>query len=137
MGFHVGWEQPNWFALPGDEAGYRPSFRRTNWFEPVGREYDLVLNKVGIIDLTPFGKFEVKGKDASKFLDFMVANVLPKVIDISKIAFTVCYLLVFTKSVGGSFLVDCVLICFPNSECYVAGSNNRPCVLHVKVMNLI
>ena len=80
MGFHVGWEQPNWFALPGDEAGYKPSFRRTNWFEPVGREYDLVLNKVGIIDLTPFGKFEVKGKDASKFLDFMVANVLPKVI---------------------------------------------------------
>ncbi|CAH3156069.1 unnamed protein product [Porites lobata] len=79
MGFHVGWEQPNWFALPGDEAGYKPSFRRTNWFEPVGREYDLVLNKVGIIDLTPFGKFEVKGKDASKFLDFMVANVLPKV----------------------------------------------------------
>ena len=131
MGFHVGWEQPNWFALPGDEAGYKPSFRRTNWFEPVGREYDLVLNKVGIIDLTPFGKFEVKGKDASKFLDFMVANVLPKVIYNMKNSFTVCFLLVFTKS------VDCVLICFPNSECYVAGSNNRRCVLHAKVMNLI
>ena len=131
MGFHVGWEQPNWFALPGDEAGYKPSFRRTNWFEPVGREYDLVLNKVGIIDLTPFGKFEVKGKDASKFLDFMVANVLPKVIYNMKNSFTVCFLLVFTKS------VDCVLICFPNSQCYVAGSNNRRCVLHAKVMNLI
>ena len=79
MGFHVGWEQPNWFVQPGDDGGYKPSFRRTNWFEPVGREYDLVLNKVGIIDLSPFGKFEVKGKDASKFLDVMVANVLPKV----------------------------------------------------------
>ncbi|XP_078368879.1 dimethylglycine dehydrogenase, mitochondrial-like [Oculina patagonica] len=79
MGFHVGWEQPNWFALPGDDAGYKPSFRRSNWFEPVGREYDLVLNNVGIIDLTPFGKFEVEGKDASKFLDIMVANALPKV----------------------------------------------------------
>jgi len=79
MGFHVGWEQPNWFALSGDDGGYKPSFRRTNWFEPVGREYDLVLNKVGVIDLTPFGKFEVKGKDASRFLDVMVANVLPKV----------------------------------------------------------
>lgn len=79
MGFHVGWDQPNWFALPGDDAGYRPSFRRTNWFEPVGREYDLVLNKVGIIDLSPFGKFEVKGKDAAEFLNVMVANVLPKV----------------------------------------------------------
>jgi len=39
------------------------------------------LNKVGVIDLTPFGKFEVKGKDASRFLDVMVANVLPKVIN--------------------------------------------------------
>lgn len=79
MGFHVGWEQPNWFALSGDDGGYKPSFRRTNWFEPVGREYELVLNKVGVIDLTPFGKFEVKGKDATKFMDIMVANVLPKV----------------------------------------------------------
>ena len=42
-----------------------------------------------------------------------------------------CFLLVFTKS------ADCVLNCFPNSECYVAGSNNRRCVLHVKVLNLI
>ena len=131
MGFHVGWEQPNWFALPGDEAGYKPSFRRTNWFEPVGREYDLVLNKVGIIDLTPFGKFEVKGKDASKFLDFMVANVLPKVIYNMKNSFHS----VFSISIYQT--VDCVLICFPNSECYVAGSNNRRCVLHAKVMNLI
>ena len=81
MGFHVGWEQPNWFALPGDDEGYKPSFHRTNWFEPAGREYDLVLNKVGVIDLTPFGKFEVKGKDASRFLDVMVANVLPKVLN--------------------------------------------------------
>jgi len=31
FGFHSGWEQPNWFALPGDEPGYVPSFRRTNW----------------------------------------------------------------------------------------------------------
>lgn len=79
MGFHVGWEQPNWFALPGDEAGYKPSFRRTNWFEPVRREYNLVLDRAGIIDLSPFGKFEVKGKDAAKFLDFLFANTLPKV----------------------------------------------------------
>jgi dimethylglycine dehydrogenase len=31
FGFHSGWEQPNWFALPGDVSGYRPSYRRTNW----------------------------------------------------------------------------------------------------------
>ncbi|EDO40332.1 predicted protein [Nematostella vectensis] len=79
MGFHVGWEQPNWFVKPGDEGGYKPSFRRTNWFEPVGREVDLVLNRVGVIDVSPFGKFEVTGKDTKIFLDVMFANSLPKI----------------------------------------------------------
>lgn len=78
MGLRAGWEQPNWFALPGDEPGYKPSFRRTNWFEPVGRECDIVLNRVGIIDLSPYGKIEVKGKDAASFMDKVFANELPK-----------------------------------------------------------
>jgi glycine cleavage system aminomethyltransferase T len=42
------------------------SFFRTNWFEAVQREYKLVTTKVGIIDLTPFAKFVVKGKPISK-----------------------------------------------------------------------
>ncbi|XP_023678798.2 dimethylglycine dehydrogenase, mitochondrial isoform X1 [Paramormyrops kingsleyae] len=79
MGFHAGWEQPHWFYKDGDETGYRPSFQRTNWFEPVGREYRQVMEKVGVIDLTPFGKFMVKGKDSVKLLDRLFANVMPKV----------------------------------------------------------
>ncbi|KAG5834288.1 hypothetical protein ANANG_G00259960 [Anguilla anguilla] len=79
MGFHAGWEQPHWFYKPGDDVGYKPSFRRTNWFEPVGRECKLVMEKVGVIDLTPFGKFMVKGKDSVKLLDRLFANVMPKV----------------------------------------------------------
>ncbi|XP_053151412.1 dimethylglycine dehydrogenase, mitochondrial [Hemicordylus capensis] len=79
MGFHAGWEQPHWFYKPGDEIGYKPSFRHTNWFEPVGREYKQVLEKVGVIDLTPFGKFSIKGSDSVKLLDRLLANVIPKV----------------------------------------------------------
>ncbi|XP_019632268.1 PREDICTED: dimethylglycine dehydrogenase, mitochondrial-like [Branchiostoma belcheri] len=78
MGFHSGWEQPNWFAKEGDTPGYRPSFRRTNWFYPVGRECELVLSKAGVIDLTPFGKFEVGGPDAARLLDYLFANNLPQ-----------------------------------------------------------
>ena len=80
MGMRNGWEQPNWFAGPGDESGYKPSFRRTNWFEPVGRECELVLSKVGIIDLCPYGKIEVSGKEAALFLDMIFSNELPKVL---------------------------------------------------------
>ncbi|XP_034955456.1 dimethylglycine dehydrogenase, mitochondrial isoform X2 [Zootoca vivipara] len=79
MGFHAGWEQPHWFYKPGDEIGYKPSFRRTNWFEPVGREYKQVMEKVGVIDLTPFGKISIKGSDSVKFLDRLIANVIPKI----------------------------------------------------------
>ncbi|XP_032874489.1 dimethylglycine dehydrogenase, mitochondrial [Amblyraja radiata] len=78
MGFHAGWEQPHWFYKPGDDPEYRPSFRRTNWFEPVGRECKQVMEKVGVFDLTPFGKFSMKGKDATKLLDRLIANVIPK-----------------------------------------------------------
>ncbi|NXI07834.1 M2GD protein, partial [Irena cyanogastra] len=79
MGFHAGWEQPHWFYKPGDETGYKPSFQRTNWFDPVGREYKQVMEKVGVIDLSPFGKFKVKGTDSVKLLDHLFANVVPKV----------------------------------------------------------
>ncbi|XP_042305033.1 dimethylglycine dehydrogenase, mitochondrial [Sceloporus undulatus] len=79
MGFHAGWEQPHWFYKPGDDTGYKPSFRRTNWFEPVGREYKQVMEKVGVIDLTPFGKFSIRGSDSVKLLDHLFANVIPKV----------------------------------------------------------
>ena len=73
------WEQPHWFAAPGSDAGYKPSFRRTNWFGPVGQECDMVMTRAGVIDLSPFGKIEVSGPDAHKFIDHICANVVPKV----------------------------------------------------------
>uniref|UniRef100_A0A673K5T5 Dimethylglycine dehydrogenase, mitochondrial n=1 Tax=Sinocyclocheilus rhinocerous TaxID=307959 RepID=A0A673K5T5_9TELE len=79
MGFHAGWEQPHYFHKPGDDSGYKPSFRRTNWFGLVGRECKLVMEGVGVIDLSPFGKFNVKGEDSHRLLDRLFANTLPKV----------------------------------------------------------
>lgn len=80
MDFHSGWEQPMWFTKPYDGlyGEYRPSFFRTNWFEPVRKECELVMNNVGILDITPFGKFDIIGPDAATFLDKMLANKLPK-----------------------------------------------------------
>lgn len=37
------------------------------------------MEKVGVIDLTPFGKISIKGSDSAKFLDLLIANVIPKV----------------------------------------------------------
>jgi len=70
-----GWERPKWFDLKGEGEKY--SFRRTNWFEPVGEECRAVRERVGLIDLSGFSKFDVEGPDAAAFLDRVFANRMP------------------------------------------------------------
>ena len=41
----------------------------------------MVYNRVGVVDLTPFAKLEVKGPDACDFMDRICANAVPKVND--------------------------------------------------------
>ncbi len=76
-GQRYGWERANWFAPPGVERTDRWSFRRTNYFEQVGREVRLMREQVGIIDLTPFTKHAVTGAGAERWLDGLVANKVP------------------------------------------------------------
>jgi dimethylglycine dehydrogenase len=76
-GQRYGWERANWFAPKGVERKDHWSFRRTNYFEHVGNEVKLMREKVGIIDLTPFSKFEVTGPGAEGWLDSLVANKVP------------------------------------------------------------
>ena len=56
-----------------------------------GREVDMILNRVAIADLSPFGKFFLEGPGSTKFLSSMLANTLPKV---RKYLLVISYLLV-------------------------------------------
>lgn len=76
-GASYGWERPSWFALPGDEPVERYSFRRGNWDAAVRAECRAVAERVGVLDLSPFTKFEVYGEDARAFLDRISPNRLP------------------------------------------------------------
>ena len=76
-GQRYGWERANWFAPPGVEPRDVWSFRRSNYFEHVGRECRLMRERVGVIDLTPFTKHEVTGAGAESWLDGLVANKVP------------------------------------------------------------
>lgn len=69
-----GWERPAWFAPPGIAPKDELTFLRPNWFEFVGEECRAVRTRVGILDQTSFGKFEVRGKDATRFLNWLCAN---------------------------------------------------------------
>ena len=77
FGQRYGWERANWFAPAGVERKDVWSFRRSNYFEHVGNECRLMRDKVGVIDLTPFTKFDVSGPGASDWLDNLVANKVP------------------------------------------------------------
>ena len=70
-----GWERPRWYDTTG--KGEEFSYKRSNWFDAVGEEALAVRERVGLMDLSTFSKFEVKGKDAYEFLERICANRIP------------------------------------------------------------
>jgi dimethylglycine dehydrogenase len=71
-----GWERAKWFARPGQTEEY--SFRRNNCFDTVARECETVRERVGLLDLTSFAKFDVLGAHAHAYLDRLNANRIPR-----------------------------------------------------------
>lgn len=69
-----GWERATWFAPQGVTPEDQLTFRRPNWFLHVAAECRAVRERVGVLDQTSFGKFEVKGAGATAFLERMCAN---------------------------------------------------------------
>ena len=79
FGARGGWERAAWFAPHGETAANFVSFQRTNWHAPVGRECRAVAERVGIMDLAGFSKFQVGGAGAAAWLDGFVCGALPRV----------------------------------------------------------
>ncbi len=77
FGGYFGWERPSWFAPAGTEPKEIYSFGRSNWFEPVAAECKNVQENVGLLDLSPFTKFEVSGKGAYEYLSNIMPNHVP------------------------------------------------------------
>jgi dimethylglycine dehydrogenase len=76
FGCAYGWERPNYFNSDSNEADL--TFRRPAWFEAVKAECLAVRDRVGLVDLSAFSKFEVKGSDATTFVESLGANRPPK-----------------------------------------------------------
>jgi dimethylglycine dehydrogenase len=71
-----GWERPKWFSLDGRVE--EDTFRRNNVFEVVAAECRAVRERVGVMELASFAKFDVTGRDAEAFLDRIGANRMPR-----------------------------------------------------------
>ena len=70
-----GWERPKWFSLDGREEDY--GYRRNNAFDVVRDECFAVRERVGVLDLTGFAKYDVTGPDAEGYLNRICANRMP------------------------------------------------------------
>ncbi len=78
FGARGGWERAVYFPQAGDPVEPSLSFRRPAWHAAVERECKVIAERVAILDLPGFAKFEVTGKDARAWLDQLVTGVVPK-----------------------------------------------------------
>ncbi|MDT8327264.1 MAG: FAD-dependent oxidoreductase [Roseovarius sp.] len=79
FGLNYGWEHPLWYAsAPGtvDTNG----FTRQNWWAPVGEECKMLRERAGIIDISNFAKYRVKGPGAEDWLNAVFANRMPRAV---------------------------------------------------------
>ncbi len=70
-----GWERPKWFSLDGRIEEF--SYRHNNVFEVVRDECLAVRERVGLLDLSGFSKYDISGPDAGAYLDRICANRMP------------------------------------------------------------
>jgi dimethylglycine dehydrogenase len=73
-----GLEAALWFADGPDDAHEEPSFRRSRAHDYVAREVKAVREAVGMTEIANFAKHSIRGPDAHKFLDHVMAGTVPK-----------------------------------------------------------
>ena len=79
FGLNYGWEHAQWFAdRPG--ASDTNGFTRQNWWEPVGAECRMLRERAGIIDISNFAKYRVKGPGAEDWINAVFANRAPSAV---------------------------------------------------------
>jgi len=80
MGARGGWERATYFPENGEAVeAPEPSYRHKPYHSIVAAECKHVREKVGVLDLCGFSKYELKGAGSAAWLDYMIAGNLPKV----------------------------------------------------------
>ncbi|MFM8988868.1 MAG: FAD-dependent oxidoreductase, partial [Alphaproteobacteria bacterium] len=78
FGASFGLETALWYAPEGMEAAETPTYRRSNAFPVVREECLAVREKVGIMEISGFGKYDISGPGAEAWLDRLLAARIPK-----------------------------------------------------------
>ena len=77
FGFSFGYEHPQWYGEPGSNPVDEFGFNRTSWWQPAGDACVNLRENVGLVDVSNFAKYEIKGPNAHAWLDHFAANTIP------------------------------------------------------------
>jgi glycine cleavage system aminomethyltransferase T/glycine/D-amino acid oxidase-like deaminating enzyme len=70
------YERPMWYALNDKKPEYEYSFEYQNWYPSVEQETKNTVTNVGLYELSPFSKYEIKGESAHNELQrICTANI--------------------------------------------------------------
>jgi dimethylglycine dehydrogenase len=78
FGARNGWERPLWFVPDGGPRGDEPTYRQPAWLPYEIAECRAIRERAGLLDMSSFGKYEVRGPGAEGLLDRLCANRLPR-----------------------------------------------------------
>ncbi|MCP9483276.1 FAD-dependent oxidoreductase [Shimia sp. CNT1-13L.2] len=71
FGLTAGWERGLWYAKDGSETNLPYSVGDQPWYPIAVREADIMRFGAALVDLSPFGKFDVQGPDALDMLQYL------------------------------------------------------------------
>lgn len=101
FGEKLGWERPNWFAEPGEDARDIYTFARPNWHDPVGREHNAAREAAVLFDQTSFAKYILTGPDAEEALQWIAANRVDRPVGS----------IIYTQMLNDKAGIECDLTC--------------------------
>jgi glycine cleavage system aminomethyltransferase T/glycine/D-amino acid oxidase-like deaminating enzyme len=108
------YERPMWYALGETKPNYQYSFNYQNWYPSVEQECKNTIDNVGLFELTPFSKYEIRGEKAYEELQRLcTANIKN---EIGKCTYT------HMLNEGGGIETDLTVICIDKNHFRIISS---------------
>jgi len=114
FGAVAGYERPMWFSINSNKPEYKYSYNYQNWYPSAEYESANTRKNIGLFDLTPFSKFELKGKDThSELQRICTANIKN---EIGKTTYTQML------NIDGGIEADLTIVCLDKQHFRIVSS---------------
>ncbi len=118
FGVSGGYERPMWFAKNGEKAEYEYSYNYQNWYPSAEFETKNARKNIGLFELTPFAKYDLKGETVHEELQKICTANIKK--EIGKCTYTQML------NEDGGIETDLTTVCLgENNFRIITGAANR------------